>query len=183
MSLASYPATVIPPSILPPYSSGYYPPSHVSLNSTGTAITADRLYGTPLVVPYKLTLASLMIFCTLNPAGNVRLGVYRSDASYLPGALLLDAGAVAIGTTGSKIAVVNRVLVPGVYWMAAVFDTSTPTIRVGGLPCAWMGFTSQSDLVFKDGVDAAFAYAALPDPFTAGYAPVQNCPRIYAQVT
>jgi hypothetical protein len=56
-------------------------------------------------------------------SGNVRLGVY-ADSSGIPGALLLDAGVVAIGTgwvnkSGLTLAVTNA----SYYWLAFIMDT------------------------------------------------------------
>lgn len=56
------------------------------------------------------------------PAGSIiRLGIYSNDATTdKPNALLLDAGTVAVSTTGWKAITISQALTAGTYWLAAI---------------------------------------------------------------
>lgn len=133
------------------------------------ALVADRLYATPLVVARSLSLDRLAIEVTTAGAGSkvARLGLYRDGANLYPSSLLLDAGAVAVDTTGVKAVAVSQPLSKGLYWLACISD-GTPIVRAVIYSFSPLGHSaaSFSDLYCqthyrKDGVGAG----ALPDPF------------------
>jgi len=144
--------------------------------ATNIIVTANTLYAAPLWVPNLSYLTMIAINVgALVAASNARLGIYKDSAGY-PGALVSDIGTVSTATTGLKKLVPAAAikLVPGVYWPAVVFshgptvDGVSQTSNI--LPV--LGLTSNSDTNNYAGISVAFTYAALPDPFTAGGAPV-----------
>lgn len=151
---------------------------------TTVAAVANTLYATPIFTPLAATVTVIGLEITAFAAGNVRLGVYR-DSNGVPGALLLDAGAVGTGTPNGfkSIGSLSQALTPGWYWLACVFD-ATPTVRAltasGSMHA--LGFTSGTDTTIHAGWSVAFTYAALPDPFTGGGALMTtNPPRVMIQ--
>jgi len=78
-----------------------------------------------------------------------------------------------MGTASLKRQVVGLTLPCGFYWAAIVCD-STPTMQEDdnslGQCMNWLGGSSGTDVIIHPGINVAFAYAALPDPFTAGAA-------------
>ncbi len=136
------------------------------------AIAADNLYTSPIVVPRDITIDRITIEVTAPGAGGTRarLGIYRDGVNLYPGSLLLDAGEVAVDVNGIKPRVINQALTKGLYWFCLVSD-GTPTISatgyLGGQP-PWLrvyptDFTHRSNCWV-----VGHAYAALPDPYTAG---------------
>lgn len=140
--------------------------------STGAvACTADNLYTTPLWVPKTRSIDRIGINITTQAsAGNkARLGIYRKAVgSPLPGALLLDAGEVAVDAATAVAATVALVLPgPALYHVALVPQANisiTGVTPVGGIYGAAAGGT---DLQRISAV-MSHAYAALPATFTVG---------------
>ena len=148
--------------------------SHPSNNNTfGTnAWTADTLKATPFLCPRRLTLGGIAIrVTTTGTATLARLGIYKDDGNFYPGALLADFGTVGIGTTGLKeISGLSQILEANrVYWMATLLD--------GGVT---LNVTTPSNIIGAIGTDpvttqqgcaewtVAQLFGALPDPYTAG---------------
>jgi hypothetical protein len=148
------------------------------------AVAANTLYAHPFNVPQAVTYTVVSIEVTTFATGNARLGVYANNAG-VPGALILDAGAVSTGTAnGEKTIAISLARNPGKVWLAAVFDAA-PSVRLmtsaSGLH--WLGASSGTDTNIHMGVSVAFTYAALPDPFTAGSVLyIGNFPRIMLTV-
>lgn len=149
---------------------------------TTVAIAANTLYAAPILIPRQLTFTSINMEVTTLSAGNLRLGIYKdkymasgaTDGGY-PDVLVLDAGTVNTGTTGGKAVSISQLLDPGWYWLAAVAN-ATPTVRSIGttVGTAWLGMSSTTDSNIHHGVSVAFTYAALPNPFTGGFALVNG---------
>ena len=137
---------------------------------TTGAITANRLYAIPFLVSGTHTYTKIGIYVGTLSAGNVRLGIYNNlDGDVYPGALLLDAGVVDVGSTGLKEVVISLQLQPGLYWLA-LGGSSTPTLRAiavaGAMPI--LGLDNAFNTTPGIGWYVAFTYAALPNPFTGG---------------
>lgn len=138
--------------------------------STG-AITANRLYAVPFYVgPGGFAADRIGVNVTASAAGNARLGVYAIHAtSFLPDALLLDAGTVDVSTTGFKSITISQTFTanPPYYlvWLALVSDVA-PTITsfantvpiFGGLISGPFNYGS---------LYQSHTYAALPSPFSS----------------
>ena len=70
-----------------------------------------------------------------SPTGNVRLGIYADNGSSGPGALIYDAGEVAIANGWTVISGLNIQLTPGTfYWLAFVQDTAEHISYTAGSP-------------------------------------------------
>jgi hypothetical protein len=151
----------------------YITPNFLRSSTANNVIVADRLRAQLFVVPRDITIDRLAVHCvTLEANADARLGIYSNGTNMYPGALLLDAGAVDLDTTGVKPVTIDPALsVPkGVYWLAIA--TNSPG-NVGKLYelldaslCLAVEATDFS--VHYNSWEVVFTYAALPDPFTAG---------------
>lgn len=152
-----------------PLATGRFYDSRFSASTTTLAISANVLYASPFYVPKTKTFTSINIeVTTLAAASSIRLGIY-SDTNGVPNALLLDAGTVSSASTGGKTIAISQSLPAGWYWLVGV-GNGTPTLRalVATSSVPQLGFTSGTDVTTHIGWSVAFAYAALPNPFTAG---------------
>jgi hypothetical protein len=70
------------------------------------------------------------------------LGIYLDNGACFPGALLLDAGTVAVDTTGTKTITINQTLF-GLYWLAYedLQVTSAPTVTATNGSVQFNGYT------------------------------------------
>lgn len=93
----------------------------------------NRLYAAPFRLNATTTFDRIGIdVATAAGAGGVaRLGIYASDATGgLPGTLILDAGTVAIDSTGGKTITISQQLTAGMYWLAIINQTTgTAAVR------------------------------------------------------
>jgi hypothetical protein len=138
------------------------------INNNNSAVAANTLYVAPLYIPVAGVYTKASIRVTTLAAGNCRMGIYV-DALGGPGALLKDLGTVGTGTAGKMEVTFSQVILPGWYWMAAVFD-ATPTVNC---PSGSMGVRDVSSATSASvlGYSRAFTYAALPaDESAAVYA-------------
>jgi len=97
-----------------------------------TTVVANRLVGTYMLIPRAMTLSHLVIEVTsAATAGKIaRLGIYNVGDNLYPGTLLLDAGTVAVDSTGLKALQISggQALTKGIYFIAVISD-GTPTVR------------------------------------------------------
>jgi D-serine deaminase-like pyridoxal phosphate-dependent protein len=132
---------------------------------TGTLqFAANRLYPMPIFVGAGGTATKVGIEVTTNVSGNARLGIYNNDpARNLPGTLLVDAGVVATGTTGTKEITISQVLQSNTWYWTAVVSDATATVRAvantGALFAGFLNPASPSSSIY---LYRAFTYAALP---------------------
>lgn len=108
--------------------------------TTGT-LTAGILTLHPFLVPAAVTLNLLRTNVTVSGAGVVRLGIYASGATNLPGALSLDAGTVSAATAGTKDLTISKTLSAGLYWLASLQEVAggTWTFYSGTMSSAVLG--------------------------------------------
>lgn len=147
----------------------YLSTSTPSSHSTA-GVVANRLYAIPFIAARAMTLDRLAIAVTGAGAGGTkaRLGIYKDGTNLYPGTLLLDAGLVNVDAIATVFANIDQALTKGLYWLTLVTD-GAPTARNGTFQYSGtspLGF--DASFRFYDGWYVAFAYAALPDPFTAG---------------
>lgn len=130
-------------------------------------MTANTIYAVPFLAARDMTVDRIAINVITADTGNsARMGIYRDGNNLYPGELLLDAGEVSVGTTGVKAITIDQSLMKGLYWLAIVSD-GTPNVRVLTNAVTILGMNS-THANHQTGWSAAFTYAALPDPFTAG---------------
>ncbi len=154
---------------------GYYRPPSTGGTATGSyAWAQDYMFAVPFIVGRTITFDRIAVH-TLNDGGgtcNMRLGIYGTTNG-APGALVLDAGVLAInGAVGIKALTISQSLTPGLYWLAGAQGTYTgATDALSSIDVAfWVlpqgGIT---DTDFRSPpfgwVLRAFTYAALPDPW------------------
>lgn len=135
--------------------------------SSAAALTANTLYASPLWVP-RAGMAVDRIGINVTVAGTAgklaRLMVYYATADALPGDLLLDAGTVAVDTTGAKEITIALTLPQGLLFTAVVSD-GAPTITTFANPAFSYGGASLSGTNARLSPNRAFTFAAAPDPF------------------
>lgn len=145
---------------------GYYFSPGRALSSTAAAVAANTLYIQNM--PFGMQLCdTLAIECTV-AAGNARMGLYKYDyTTGQPGALIVDAGAVALTVAIKEFTFAQKVV--GDCWIACLFD-GAPTMRTGanGQPGTWYGAADFQ--TSRTGLAIAQTYGPLPDPFPAGAA-------------
>jgi hypothetical protein len=116
---------------------GYYyttPGSFVTTSGLMTP-TINTVYAVPIVVTTSATAVKLGIFIsTLGGATNsTELGIYYNAAGDVPGARLLDAGAIDTSINGSATTfasvTISQALTPGLYWLA-LLSTSTTSASI-----------------------------------------------------
>ena len=97
-------------------------------------MVVDRAYASPFIVSYTGSFDRMVLHVTTAAESGAvaRLGVYADSGGGLPGALVFDAGSVAIDSTGSKEVTINETLSPGLYWVVTVAQDSGTSPTVNG---------------------------------------------------
>lgn len=138
----------------------------------GTAFVATLTYNnavdtfTPLPLFSPISISGLGIYvATAGGAGTLaRLALYRADANWLPTALVVDAGTVAIDSTGEKTATFSDIrLAPGRYMSVVNSNDLWNPRSVRGL--ALRG-TNMAAAQFPDQITVARAFGAFADPYS-----------------
>lgn len=132
--------------------------------------TTELNYTTfPILRPFLVKALGISVTTAGTASTGARLGLYASDTTGVPAKLLVDAGAVAIDTTGYKEATVtNFVLMPGQYWTAIIPESSV-TVRGPAftqMPGVAVGNTAAT-AVFAGLRSTGQTYGALSDPAPA----------------
>ncbi len=134
-------------------------------------LAANTLYAGSLFLARAMTFDRICVDVTVAAAAGkkARVGIYNDGTNLYPGSLILDAGEVAVDSTGLKAININQKLVAGLYWVACVSD-GTPTVNSATWnPNKWiLGGTEATGYLAARAWFVAFTYAALPNPFTAG---------------
>ena len=129
------------------------------------AFFANTIAWTPILVRSPITATAWVMGLSGGTTGNVRCGLYATDADWMPtGAPLFD---VAFNYTGSAALVVQSVgsvSVPaGRYMLAAVSDTAITRRFWRGVSPVQVGRPAPNDdNVFGETGTTAFTYGALP---------------------
>lgn len=145
------------------------------------AIVANRLYFIPIYIGDTRTLDRIGLrVSSAGAAGTVaRMGIYEADLvsgsqnQIQPGDLILDAGTVAVDSTGNKEITISQEMTPGFYFLAFSSD-GAPSLNginsaqvisspVTGLASS-LASTASITIVWSNVADGA---AALPDPAPA----------------
>lgn len=165
------------------YGAYFTPPLHAGLRSGryygipasvigNTAIAADTIYWTPVLVPERTTIIELGCnVVTTGTATLASLGLYRLGAGVLTAMALPTEFSVT--STGSKAATVSVVADPGVYFIGIVVNgtvtisTATPSGPSGpaGIYGGMHGAATPTAAGSTDiGLTTSYTYAALPSP-------------------
>jgi hypothetical protein len=141
----------------------YYISPFRQVSATTTAVGSNLLFAHPMSFGIQLC-DTLAMECTV-ALGNTRMGLYKYDyTTGLPGALIVDAGAVALTVAIKELTFTQKVV--GDCWIASIFDAG-PTMRSGtGATSAWIGAADFQTV--RLGIQVSQTYGPLPDPFPAG---------------
>jgi len=153
---------------------GYYYTTAI-LGATATmALTANTIYAFPFLVVRKSRWDRMNIVVTTAASGTkVRIGIY-TDRDLYPHQLIVDAGEVLTDSTGSKDALIDVVLEPGLYWLV-MLSNGAPTL--GGIaPGNTFAILGQSNVntLGNNSWRGSFTYGVLPQTFPSGASPVQQ---------
>ncbi len=127
--------------------------------TSNVAVTANRLYMLPVIIPYDISIVAMGVRITTGASGNVRLGLYQDNQGH-PGTLLYEGVPISTSATGLSEVSLSQSLSAGVYWLAAVFNAA-PTVN--SHTGAAMGRDSLSATSAPiSGYFRAFTYGVLP---------------------
>lgn len=131
--------------------------------SANLNMTSGVLYLSRIVIPEPCVLEQFGVEVTGGATSSTNhLAVYESDAYGQPNRLAQYGGTFDAGTTGFKNGVVN-LDVWGVYWLAALSGSSTPSYRsVEAPPHDNIGATAQSSLTGSSSLFALSVSGVLP---------------------
>lgn len=136
-------------------------------SQTTIALTINVLRAVPYPIRFPITIDKLGIEVTSGTTGNIRIGIYNSDANGMPNSLIVDSGEIAISGTGAKIVNVNVNLAPGLYWWAYNTDTAN-TLRALSNMYHAIGYGPTFGASFVGSIATiARTYQALPSSFGA----------------
>lgn len=170
---------------------GRYYGSHLGpANLTTGSFSADYVRALPFIVSRKTSFDRIGLGITAGSSAGryMRLGIYRNKSGNYayPGDLVLDSGAIEVTSNTFFEVNIDEELTPGLYWLAFT-NSYTFTIRAitgvsgGGYPI--VGATDGATQ-YAAYLTLSRAYAALPDPFTAGAsaASTYNPPNVVLRV-
>lgn len=148
--------------------------------------TADRDYYFPIALTCDATVTALAIdVSTAAGAGaTARIGIYPADASWQPGSLSVDAGTVAIDSTGIKsVTGMSTALTAGRYLLAINHSSSSAVLRCisgsppGAFTVSGLGSGNIQAMLWW----GSRAYAAFPGTGTA-WANIVGNPTAYCPI-
>lgn len=152
----------------PRYLTGIWYGLNTGTISADLSLVANRFYATHFPVAHKQTWDRIGIAVQTAGGGGetARLGIYQVGADGLPGALVLDAGTVAVDGTGDKEIIISQALAPGWYFVALLSDSSTAKIETMNLAQANRMFGGNGPGSQRLGyVQRTQTFGALPDPY------------------
>jgi hypothetical protein len=174
---------------VPGWAAGRYYGTRESVGAVGdnnSAMTAHRLYYTPVFVPRDNTADRIAVWVTTGVALSVvRLGVYAADPdSGLPTSLILDAGTVDSSSNGAKEITIAEALDGGVWYWLASSSGHGPTVRmttISGNPIGILGLASitATTAALAAHETVADGAAALPASVGALTIPSTSSPLVY----
>jgi hypothetical protein len=117
------------------YAVGRYVGAYQAFDSThdNFPLPSGRLVAVPFLVSETTPFDRIAVTVgTAGQAGSViRMGLYTSSR-LMPTSLVFDAGTVAADSTGQKVVTISQTLAPGLYWLVAVSNDASGTLRVRG---------------------------------------------------
>ncbi len=119
------------PPMLPLVSGRFYASAHARAVGAGAAVTANRLYAVPYLLPRPGRFDAMAISITGASAGFLRMAVAADDGTGRPGHVIeepvVDVDTASAGTALCPFATA-RWIAPGVCWLLLCFS-GTPTVR------------------------------------------------------
>lgn len=146
----------------------YFPQSDYHSQTTA-ALTINVLRASPYPIRFPMTIDRLGVEVITGTTGNIRIGIYDSDANGMPANLVVDSGEITITAPAVYIVTVSATLAPGLYWWAYNTDTGN-TLRSTVVANLYFGCGYSSS--FGGGAVGSIAtiartYQALPATFGA----------------
>lgn len=134
---------------------------------SGSTMFANVLAYVPFCCGKKARFTEIGLQVTAAGTGSVRLGIYKNGAGQ-PTDLVLDAGTVAVTSTGVKTITIAQTLEPGWYWLASVFQSGGSPAAIASVTSVShpsIGFTTNPGV--QQGMFQAYAYGTLPSSATS----------------
>lgn len=165
--------------------SGQYSFPWGGLPASSTTFTSGEFRCYPVYIGPGAALERINVEVTVvgDASSTARPGIYKDNGSWVPGALVLDAGTVATTSTGVLEITLGSplTLTPGWYWVGAVtnFPTTAPTVKtLTAVPVQFpLGTTIPAANTQVAGLKMTGVTGALPSTFTNNGV-AGSCPRI-----
>lgn len=146
-----------------------------STSTTSFTVAANTLYAAPFFALTRVTFTKLSLYVTSGVAGNARIGLYtNAPTSVAPGSLVAgtDSGSFSTAAAGlQEVTGLSFTLVPGFYWMAAMFSGAPSVMGVNGasilIPYLY-GASTLNASQLDYGYVASQTFGAMPASFPAG---------------
>lgn len=176
------------PGIHPGFVAGRYYTNHYVGSTTTSTITTGFVYYNFFYIPVVASFDRICVnVTTQGSAGSTgRLGLYNLSGT-TPTSLIVDAGDVALDSTGAKEATISATLSPG--WYAAAFtpSNSSTTLTVIGNAATGAGYiygTASVSTSFNSCLRATLTYGALPSTAsTSSLAVAASAPTIWLRAS
>jgi len=194
-------ATAIPSDFQPAIVTGNYYTSSVAVpvGYDSASISGDEisLFAFPFWTSHDETWTRMVISVitgTANAADVLRVGVWGNGTDNLPGALVVDAGELSLGSSGEVSATISEALTKNtVYWVGGIWTTAASAIaelaclvNTGSRSIASVLGTQSAAASYVDGNDGgvisyyrSIAYGTLPDPFGTPDGLMSKTPAIW----
>ncbi len=136
------------------------------------ANVANTLYYMPIMTRTTITLDRIAIqvsSSSVTTGSTARLGIYEATINWQPDALIVDAGTVAIDSTGIKALTIAETLVAGRYLLVYIADQSDVVYREMQAIAPFSGIAPTAfvaPIIELSIASQASAHPALPDPGT-----------------
>ncbi|OZE77241.1 hypothetical protein CH305_18570 [Rhodococcus sp. 15-649-2-2] len=171
---------------------GSYAFTAVSGTSTSSASPNQQVRAQPWLLDRSVTIDRIGVEVTVAGGAGTkwRLGIYADNGNGYPGALVLDADAVAGDVVGMIEKTITALRLPaGLWWVAAVMQdaaTTPPTVRVLNAWSPPVMMTLGTALPANGSVGAAGftqsnVSAALPDTFSTSVFTTSLVPRVFVR--
>jgi hypothetical protein len=124
-----------------------------------SSATENYLLGSAIEIPYPMVLSALALIGK-SATGNVKMALYTDDRGRFggsPESLIVATGANAIPVGPLEIAVEPTPVLPGTYWIMAVYDT-TASIGIELTPME-TNYVKYRSLLFSDPIPSSFGTA------------------------
>jgi hypothetical protein len=135
----------------------YY--SAPAISMTATAVAANRLYVTFVIVPNRSTITKLGFNITVAAPGNAIMGLYKVANAALT-TLVAQTPLISTGTTGAKEGAISAIVDAGTYAVVGVFSAA-PAISFHGVSSHTI-IGSLSPIGFQEAAFISFAFGTLP---------------------
>lgn len=140
------------------------------VSATTRALTTNRVFYEPWMIPTAITIDQIAVEVTTNVAvSTVALALYNATASGQPDTLVADFGTIDSSTTGVKTVDLGAplALAPGRYLAAIVSAATTVTMRSYRAPCLFLEVGLGSNGLINTMQTAATWVGAFVNPGTA----------------